>query len=89
MSEAPQADDARVRAYVEAARQLAGAAGALRAVTEAGAKWPDAGQLEQLLVTYGGSLRRARRAWGAVPPPLREDLKAPDDLADLAEAGEG
>ena len=89
MTEAPQEGVAPARAYVEAARQLAGAARALRAVTAAGAKWPDAGQLEQLLATYGGSLRRARRAWGAVPPPLREDLKAPDDLADLAEAGEG
>jgi hypothetical protein len=89
MSEAPQADDARVRAYVEAARQLADAVRGLRAVTAAGARWPEAGQLEPLLRAYGGSLRRARRAWGAVPPLLRGNLEAPDDLADLARAGEG
>jgi hypothetical protein len=78
MSQAAREGDAPVRASVEAARQLAGAARALRAVTAAKAQWPAAGQLEQLFSTSGGSLRRAQRAWAAVPPPLRGDLRAPD-----------
>jgi hypothetical protein len=81
MWEAPQGGDARVRAYVEAARQLSGAVTALRAVTAAGAKWPEAGQLEQVVRAQRASLDQARRAWDAAPPPQQSDLKAPDEIS--------
>jgi hypothetical protein len=85
MPNAPQAGDARVRACVDALRRLADAGRALRAVTAAGAKWPEAGQLEQLLRTQRVALDRAKEAWEAVPSPLRAGLKGPDALAEPRE----
>jgi hypothetical protein len=76
----PRGGEARVRAYVEAARQLSGAVTARSAVTAAGAKWPEAGQLEHLLHAERVALDRARQAWEAIPPTLRGDLKAPDEI---------